>query len=465
MGAVAKSGRRVEDVGTAWKPCPQARLNSVMTTYTPIFLEIALPVLLMLGAERFAVTRFLRTPRQIAWVRRHPWLHPNGISRARYPMGFVSVALLYLGFPRTSFLFFTFWMITDITDGDIARRCDLYTEEGETIDPLSDKLMYLPMLGYLSWIGWLDPILFGLFLVFDVVGQASRSFIKIKAANLFGKAKTFLVVVLLIVVGLTWIYGPLPLLGRAIQPLLGMCVFLSFCSTAFKLIPNYWYANILSLMNLVCGIAGCWVVLTGHPIVYALGLVFLGQFLDLFDGRAAERWGSTPRGEVFDDVADGTSFGLTTGLVVAATFEHLWVGVAVAGLYLAAVVYRLVRFVVEKRKAGIPGGVLTFSGMPSPAGALLAGTACLLIPSDIVRGLIVVAISLLMVSRVPYHHFGRAILPKIPKVVKVLALGSFLFLLALGVRRDQYALPLLITFIAGLVYLASPLFWKSPGKS
>jgi len=436
-----------------------------MSSYTPILLEIALPVLLMLGAERFVVHRFLRTPAQIAWVRRHSWLHPNTISRARYPMGVVSVILLHLGYPRVSFLFFTFWMITDITDGDIARKCDLHTEEGETIDPLSDKLMYMPMLIYLAWRGWFDPLLLGFFLVFDIVGQASRYFSQVKAANLFGKAKTFLVVVLLIVVGLEWIYGPHPMLGRSIQPLLGMCAFLAFCSTAFKLIPNYWYANILSLMNLVCGLAGCWVVLTGHPPVYALGLIFLGQFLDLFDGRAAERWGSTPKGEVFDDVADGTSFGLTVGLVAATSFNQLWIGLVISGLYLVAVVYRLVRFVVEKRKAGIAGGVSTFSGLPSPAGALLAGTTCVLIPSDLVCGVIVVATSLLMVSRLPYAHFGRAILPKIPKVVKVLALGGFLFLLALGVRRDQYTAPLLIAFVAALVYLVSPLFWKPANKS
>ncbi|MEJ2699555.1 MAG: CDP-alcohol phosphatidyltransferase family protein [Desulfuromonadales bacterium] len=436
-----------------------------MTPYTSILLEIGLPVLLMLGAERFAVSRFLRTPRQIAWVRSHRWLHPNAISRARYPMGLVSAALLQLGFPRTCFLFFTFWMITDIADGDIARRCGLHTEEGETIDPLSDKLMYIPMLAYLTWRGPLDPLLLGLFLAFDVFGQVSRFFIRVKAANLFGKAKTFLVVVLLIVVGLKWIYGPLPLLGRAIHPLFGICVFLAFCSTAFKLIPNYWYANILSLMNLVCGLAGCWVVLTGRPPAYALGLVFLGQFLDLFDGRAAERWGSTPKGEVFDDVADGTSFGLTVGLLVAMSFARPWVGAAVGGLYLSAVVYRLVRFVVEKRKAGIAGGVFTFSGLPSPAGALLAGTACLLIPADAVRGAIVVATSLLMVSRIPYAHFGRAILPKIPKVMRVLILGSFLFLLALGIRRDQYGVPLLVAFAVAVAYLVSPLFWRPGEKS
>ncbi len=435
-----------------------------MTPYSAIMIEIALPVLLMLGAERYAVSRFLRTPQQIAWVRRHAWLHPNAISRARYPMGFLSVALLHMDFPRLCFLFFTFWMITDITDGDIARKCDLHTAEGESIDPFSDKLMYSPMLVYMVCRGWLDPVLVGLFLAFDITGQASRHFTKVKAANLFGKAKTFLVVLLLIVVGLEWIYGPLPLLGRTIQPLLAICAGLAFCSMAFKLIPNYWYANILSLMNLVCGLLGCWVVLTGHPPVYALGLVFLGQFLDLFDGRAAERWGSTPKGELFDDVADGTSFGLTVGLIVTTAFSQLSVGLAMGGIYLAAVVYRLIRFVVEKRKQGILGGVTTFSGLPSPAGALLAGTTCVLIPSEAVIGIIVVATALLMVSRVPYAHFGRAILPKIPKIVRVLVLGAFLFLLALGVRRDHYLAPLLLAFITAVTYLVSPLFWTSAQK-
>jgi len=429
-----------------------------MPPYYSILIEIALPVLLMLAAERYVVIRLLRTPQQIAWVRSHSLLHPNAISRARYPMGFLSVVFLHMGYPRLCFLFFTFWMITDITDGEIARKCDLNTVEGESIDPFSDKMMYFPMLIYMAWRGWLDPVLVSLFLAFDVTGQISRRFTKVKAANLFGKAKTFLVVVLLIVVGLVWIYGPLPFLARTILPLLGICTGLAFCSTAFKLVPNYWYANILSIMNLLCGLAGCWVVLAGHPLVYALGLVFLGQFLDLFDGRAAERWGSTPQGELFDDVADGTSFGLTTGLIAAASFTHLWVGIVLGGVYVGATVYRLVRFVVEKRKQGVLGGVTTFSGMPSPAAALMVGTTCVLIANDATSGIIIAVTALLMVSRVPYAHFGRCILPKIPKVVRVLTLGTFLFLLALGVHRDHYTVPLLIAFVTAVGYMASPLF-------
>ncbi|MHB8765310.1 MAG: CDP-alcohol phosphatidyltransferase family protein [Deferrisomatales bacterium] len=432
-----------------------------MVPYAAIFAEILLPVLAMLGLERFLVHRFLHTPAQIERVRRCWFLSPNAITRYRYPMGFVSVAILHLGHPRAAFLFFTFWMITDLTDGDIARRCHLETPKGETIDPLSDKLMYSPMLAYFAWKGVHPTALVVLFLFFDFLSQASRLVIQNKAANLFGKAKTFLVVVLLIITGIDWIYG-VPLLARTIRPLLVFCTGLAVCSTAFKIIPNYWYANILSLLNLVCGLTGIWVILAGYPPVYAFGLVFLGQFLDLFDGRAAERWGSTPKGEIFDDVADGTSFGVTVGLIITASFNSFGLGLALGALHLAATVYRLVRFVVEKRKAGILGGVKTFSGMPSPGGALLAGSSCVLFGSDPIRAVLVVAGALLMVSRVPYAHFGRAAMPHIPRVARVLLLALFLVLLAQGVRRDEYGAPLFLVFGAALTYLVSPaLAWAS----
>lgn len=422
-----------------------------------MLLEIVLPVVLALAAERFLVYRCIRTPAQIAWVRARPWLRPNAISQLRFPMGVVTVALFHFGWPRAAFLFFAFWMITDLTDGDIARRCGLSTERGETIDPLSDKLMYLPLLVYFAWRGLYEPWLVAAFVFFDVVGQVSRRFIPNKAANLFGKSKTFLVVILLGSTALHQIYGPLPV-GRLLRPLLAMCTALAVCSTAFRVIPNYWYANILSLMNLVCGLAGIAVLVAGEPPVYAFGLVFLGQFLDLFDGRAAEKWGSTPRGEIFDDVADGTSFGLTVGLLVARSFDHLWLGVGVGLVHLAATVYRLIRFVVEKRKAGIAGGVKTFAGLPSPGGALMTGSACLLLPTDAAKAAAVLATAALMASRVSYAHFGRAVLPRIPKIVKVAALAAFLILLAHAVRTDSYWEPLAVAFGAAVVYVASPLF-------
>jgi CDP-diacylglycerol--serine O-phosphatidyltransferase len=92
------------------------------------------------------------------------------------------------------------------------------------------------------------------------------------------------------------------------------------------------------------------------------------------------------------------------------------------------------------------------------------GTTCVLVANDLVSGIIVVATALLMISRIPYAHFGRTILPKIPKVVRVLALGAFLFMLALGVHRDNYLAPLLVSFVAALTYLISPLFWGKGQK-
>ncbi len=426
-----------------------------------VFLTLGWPVMLMFAVERFVMTQYVRTAAQKEWVRRHKWLHPNSICYYRCPMGIVTVLLFHYGMPLLSSYVFAFWMITDLTDGDIARRCDLGTESGKTIDPLSDKLMYIPPLIYLSLMGYFSVWAVAAFVVIDVFGQFTRFFIKEKSANLFGKAKTFVAVILLMFTAMEIISGPMPY-ARMLGPLMHILVALALCSAALKVIPNYWYANILSLMNLVCGLGGIVVILMGHPAIYAFGLVFLGQFLDLFDGRAAEKWGSTPKGEIFDDVADGTSFGGTVALIVGTSFADLRIGIALGGLHLVTTILRLIRFVIEKRKAGEEGGVGWFSGMPSPAGALLAGCACLYLDSEIARGVVVVLCAVLMISRVPYAHFGRIVLPKVPKLVQVLILAVYMVVLAQAIRLGDYEGPLSVIFLLSVVYLISPLWMRKP---
>jgi CDP-diacylglycerol--serine O-phosphatidyltransferase len=435
-----------------------------MGSYLKAWIEIGWPILSMFFVERFCVSYFLRTEAQCERVRQNWFLHPNSISMYRYPMGFLSVLLYHYGYHFTAVWFFAFWMITDLTDGDIARRCNLSTSRGESLDPLSDKLMYTPPLIYMSWKGLLVPEAVAFFIVFDVIGQFSRLFIKRKAANLFGKAKTFLVVILLTMTSMELIYGRLPH-HNLLYPLMIICAGLAFCSTAFKIIPNYWYANILSLMNMACGLAGIWVILAGKPAIYAFGLVFLGQFLDLFDGRAAELWGSTPQGEIFDDVADGTSFGGTVALIVGTAFTDFRLGVGLAVLHFASTIYRLIRFVVEKRKAGVAGGVKCFSGMPSPAGALVAGSACLFLESEAARAVLVLLSSVLMISRVPYQHFGRAMLPRVPKIFRVVFLVAYMLVLSHAIRSyasDLHAfdVPLGAVFVVSLLYMVSPVVWR-----
>ena len=146
--------------------------------------------------------------------------------------------------------------------------------------------------------------------------------------------------------------------------LLGSSVFISLTFGCFALIPKYLYANLISLINLTFGVMGIIQLIRtmNQPIVYMVStFVLFGQIADMFDGRAADRWGSTPNGELFDDAADFTSFGLTTGALV---FKVMTIdlklpkvpSIVLVVIYSSAILFRLIRFVVKKRKLAAISG-------------------------------------------------------------------------------------------------------------
>ena len=148
-----------------------------LSPFAQFLLLTVAPTFCMFLAERGMIRLLVKAPWGFDWVRRTSWMHPNAISRARYPMGLFSVAVFHAGnfIPGGVFLWhhlgiycFTFWIISDITDGSIARHFDLHTEEGKSIDPLSDKLLLFPPLFYFAWLGRVEffPVVF--FLVFDI---------------------------------------------------------------------------------------------------------------------------------------------------------------------------------------------------------------------------------------------------------------------------------------------------------
>lgn len=436
-----------------------------------LMLFTVLPITLMFAAERFSLFWLSRTQERKDWVRSQMWLHPNFISRCRYPMGVVSLLLFHFEFHHTAILWFSFWMITDITDGTIARVFHMGTPEGEVIDPLSDKLLYLPPLFYMAYQGVFPVYMVWIFLAFDVFGQFSRYFIENKAANLFGKAKTFLVVATLVAATLFLVYvGEAPL--KVMSLLLGGSTLLAFCSMFFKVVPNYWYANVLSILNFLCGICGIVLILLGYPAVFAFALVFFGQFLDLFDGRAAERWGSTPKGELLDDLADGTNFGGTIALIAYSSFLNELLGIVMGIVYFVSTAYRLIRFLSDKKKAGVEGGVSVFSGLPSPAGALFVGSSVIFIADmvpvdywfhpDWMKLSIVIIGSLLMISKIPYIHFGRVLLPAIPKMIKVLLLTFILVAVLISWHFRDEVIVLGVVSGVSILYL---LFGHRIGKT
>jgi len=227
-----------------------------------------------------------------------------------------------------------------------------------------------------------------------------------------------------------------------------------------KVIPNYWYANLLSIMNLICGLIGIALVILFNQIGFAFALVFLGQFLDLFDGRAADRWGSTPRGELLDDLADGTNFGGTISRIIMAAFHYSTTGIILGLLHLVCTIYRLYRFIQNKRKEGVEGGVKIFSGLPSPAAALISGSVSLIHTNNILKSACIILVSLLMVSRLPYIHFGRVVLPAIPKLIQVILLTLIMLAVWVGFRPGNIQILFWTFFLVSFSYLVLGYNWK-----
>lgn len=402
-------------------------------------LTIVLIVIGFIIAERVIFLNLTRRPKGIAWIRAHKWIHPNPICIYRIPMGFATV-LLWPYFPEVAGVLCAFWMLTDMTDGTIARGCDLGTTTGEWLDPLSDKFMYIPVLflftfmhpeNHAAYAGTdfstyktlaLTPVI--IFTIIDVVGQLSRVFIQKKAANSFGKAKTTVVCTLLIFIALKYVsfeaFMSIPLISKInMDYLMWACVILSFLSFYCKIVPANWYANSLTFMNFVCGATAIPVALMADDgIVKAFILIFIGQFFDLLDGRTARKFGSTLRGALFDDLADGTSFGLAIATILFVTLKPLGTAVALtlSILYTAAVFYRLYQFL--KNKDVNPQGI--FIGLPSPAGAMLAGSSAILFSGSAVAvAVITLFSSWIMISKIRYKHFGQKIWNHLPNGIKL----------------------------------------------
>ncbi len=368
-------------------------------------------VLGFFAIERLVILNLTSSVKGINWIKKTRWMHPNALCVMRIPNGFFTILLWYKVNPTFASLWFSLFMLTDLTDGTIARKCDLGTPKGEWLDPLSDKFMYLPVLAMFAWQGVLPVSLVVLFSIIDIVGQFSRLIVKKKAANSFGKAKTTMVCVVLIMIGLkitcneAWLVHH-PLFNR-IDFLFGSCCILAFLSFYCKIVPDIWYANSLTFLNFSCGIAAIKIAWDGN-LILAFVLVFIGQFFDLLDGRAARKYGSTKHGGLFDDIADGTSFGIAIGSIIFLSTHTSYFNTALVASvsYAFCVIYRLYRFLKNSGKQ--PYGI--FEGLPSPAGAMLAGSSAILFMQIPVMVLFFAFLSsLLMISRIRYKHFGLKI--------------------------------------------------------
>jgi len=348
------------------------------------------------------------------YILSHQWLlHPNAICYWRAAMALVSYLLFFFsGFQAVAIILFSFAAVLDGVDGIVARSCNLVTKWGEWLDPMCDKLTYLPPLIGFAYAGILSTSLIWTLVVIELAGQFLvrhiLALLKFSgAANNFGKIKAIICFALVIFCALLEKNPDVVDMGDEV---LIACIILSSASVIFKFIPNRLYADILSTLNFFCGIASLSLTYHRH-FAWAIMIIIVGQLFDLFDGRMAEKHGGTKYGPYLDDIADFVSFGLAPAYIIAQSGGMIsWFFGLV---FFCGVAYRLIRFVtVDKKRKDLPDGI--FNGLPSPAGALIVLGASLVVTPNMLSVVAVLSVGL-MVSHIRFTHFGRVILKQMPK--------------------------------------------------
>jgi len=392
------------------------------------------------------------------YILSHQWLlHPNAICYWRTAMAALGFFLYFFtSYQSIAIFIFTFAAILDGADGVVARGCNLSSLWGEWLDPMCDKLTYLPPLIGFAYAGIISIELVWILVVIEFVGQffARQILTWIKfsgAANNFGKIKAIICFGLVILCALMEKNQGLI---NIVDEVLMACIILSSASMVFKFIPNRLYADILSGLNFICGVTS--LILTyNRCFAWAICIIIIGQLFDLFDGRMALKHGGTKYGPYLDDIADFVSFGLAPAYVIVQKGGSLaWY---VGGLFILGVAFRLVRFVsIDKKRTDLPEGI--FNGLPSPAGALIVLGASLIATPGILWGMTCVSVGL-MASHIRFAHFGRVILKQIPKPVFFIISASIILMLSFILKTKNVQMFGYLILGSVLVYMIAGRKW------
>ncbi len=208
---------------------------------------------------------------------------------------------------------------------------------------------------------------------------------------------------------------------------------------AFRPVPvRYLLPNLITLLALCSGVTAIRLAVEGRYQV-AVAAVILAIFLDAVDGRLARYLKGTSRfGAELDSLADFVNFGVAPAILI-----YVWslnamkpLGWVVALMLSMACALRLARFNVALEDPDKPAYAHAFfTGIPAPAGAGLAMAPMYLgflgiVPDGHVYAkviaLYVVAIAVLMVSRVP--TFSGKTVTQVPRelVLPILAVAALI---------------------------------------
>lgn len=223
--------------------------------------------------------------------------------------------------------------------------------------------------------------------------------------------------------------------------------------TVNRLIPNA-----LTLLALCAGMTAIRLALLDRW-QFAIAAVVVAMILDALDGRIARLMGATSEfGAQLDSLADVINFGVTPALLV-----YIWAMSSTGGLGWALVLVfvmccalRLARFNSALGAADPPPWASRFfTGVPAPAAAGLALLPMVLsfelgsdfLGSAVVNGVMMIAVSALMVSRIPTFSAKRIKLPHSYLGLVLIGVGAFAAFLV--------STPWVTLSVAGVAYMIS----------
>jgi len=224
--------------------------------------------------------------------------------------------------------------------------------------------------------------------------------------------------------------------------------------------------NLITLLNLLCGVIGVICSLSLGSIGYAFLFMLLAVVFDYCDGFAARLLkAQSPIGGELDSLADVVSFGVLPSTIMFATMWNLgggfhWYGL-IPLLFVLFAAYRLARFNVEDNHSD------SFVGLPAPAAALTAASLCeaslFAFPYSFLWAacgstwflpVISILLGILMVSRIPMISIklGNGQKPEVHTVMKrtanlVIAFLVLVFVLYLGWHWSAAVLLIMLAYI------------------
>ncbi|MDF0603485.1 CDP-diacylglycerol--serine O-phosphatidyltransferase [Psychromarinibacter sp. C21-152] len=227
-----------------------------------------------------------------------------------------------------------------------------------------------------------------------------------------------------------------------------------------KLLPN--------LVTLAAVCAGMTAILFASEGAYqwAVRMILIAGVLDGLDGRLARLMRvQSPMGAELDSLADALNFGVAPGLILYFWSLHTIGGVGWIAVLCFALccIMRLARFNVDSRAAeemplGEPKADGYFTGVPSPAGAVLALFPMMLsfalsdapVVPALVTAIWIVGVGVLMISRIPTWSFKNVSVARAN--ARFALLGAGLLVAALIIYTWATLILLTLAYVGGVAW-------------